>query len=513
MPSLPVAPKIESFEAVSKEEEEELCNRPVTIKIDVRSISSFVKDQPFTIENIWDKFRHDDMKEETSLQGDILNSFLHEILKKWYEFHSPKEGSKLVQAQTSSAVVELKQLIRSSSGQANEENLERWTLSKKTLMLFVEEMKKREFGHEELSAPKKIEIFSGKVYEISDSGLAIPSSRRGISILHQKFKKPLMAKKGIDVLYQNFRNRLIEPPIQKYQRLKSGIERFEDLLRLFADQKLSTNTRSGRPIISGVEQELLKLSELTSDKFGPEQSRPSGLAANDVLPANLSSFQESKSNQGVAEASLFFLFSKAGLVEEQPWKIKILDDQLVQLEKKLGETSEAIHTKDFLPLIDFLSTQLNVLGDPAEIQALEQQVKKLEEELAKIEPNSQTFSKRLEPNLARQRIENVEKMIEMMSVWDKAAAQLPNVIDRLNQLQQLNIEASGLVQWVSTLPTQQTTSSEMPEKDRVLLQRVFKRLVSKTEKDKKMTLEQRLLKVKRSWYERIKRHLMPSENT
>jgi len=223
-------------------------------------------------------------------------------------------------------------------------------------------------------------------------------------------------------------------------------------------------------------KEIVQLTELLSG--GVEgQSEETKNMTSDFLFSSLGSILENSNNKGLGEPSVFSLFSKGCSDGDETTEIKKLEDRLTNLEKILGASSEAIYTLDAMTVIEFLTTRLNVLGDPAKIYALEQQAMKLDKELA-----NQSLNKRIQPILARQRIAKVEEMFELMSTWDKAAEQLPTVIDRLKKLQQLNMEASGVVEQVNTLREQQSELSKILMEDRQLLQSVSKSLVSSTEK-------------------------------
>jgi len=208
------------YESAVKQEEEPLGDIPVRIEIDVRSLSSFVQSKPDTLEKMWDEAQNDNTNEDGILQGDELNNFLHDVLKKWYEFYSPREESKLVKAQTRSAVGEFKQLISSSCGGSSQLDVETMVLSRKQLMQFNGQMKEKSFDREDVSVMTAFDTLAGKVFEPSDSGSVIPG-----------------AKGGVEILYQNFKNHLMETPIQKYRRLKSEIDTFKDSLRELADKK------------------------------------------------------------------------------------------------------------------------------------------------------------------------------------------------------------------------------------------------------------------------------------
>jgi len=258
----------------------------------------------------------------------------------------------------------------------------------------------------------------------------------------------------------------------------------------------------GMVSVSNASDDLSKLSELLIAAPGevPENKMQSSFMNSDVLFSNLNSHLEDTGGQAAGKAPVFSLFSKGSLDEEQTAAIQKLETRLTNLEKISGASSEAIYTDDAMSLIEYLSMRLNVLGDPAKILSLEQKVSKLNKELEQIKANTQTSSKRLQPILARHRIAKVETMFEKMSTWDKAAEQLPIVIDRLKNLQQLNMEATGVVAQVNALQAQQTSLSERLSEDRRLLQSVCKRFVTSTEKIRAnvKSLDERILKLKSS---------------
>jgi len=455
----PTAQKMKTFESAAKQEEEPLGDLPVRIEIDVRSISSFLKAKPDVLVEMWDQVQHDNIDENNLLRGDGLNNFLHSILKKWYEFHNPREENKLVKAQTRTAVEEFKQLISSFCEESSTLDMNTWVLSKRDLMQFVVQM--------------------------SDSGLVIPNAQR-----------------GVDVLYRNFKNHLMETPIQKYRRLKSEVSTFYESLKQSADQKAALNSMSGRVSMSNAKNDLCKISEYlstVSGDFPGGGGNQASLTSSDLLFSNLTTHLDETSSQQ-SDTPILSLFSKGSLEGEWTTAIEKLETRLANLEQISGASSEAIYSDDAMSLIEFLSIRLNTLGDPAKLQSLEKQISKLITEVELIKSNTQSSSKRLKPILARPRIGKVETMFEMMSTWEKAAEQLPIVIDRLKNLQQLNMEASGVVEQVNALGARQTTLSEALSEDRQLLQSMYKRLVSSTEKIRASvkSLDERILKLSHS---------------
>jgi len=496
------AVKQEVFEsAVKQEEDPPIRDIPVRIEIDVRSISSFVKAEPDTLIKMWDEVQHDNINEDKLLRGDQLNNFLHDILKKWYKFYRPREKARLVKSQTRAAVGEFKQLISATCEESNMIDFDTWVLSKKHLSHFVEQMKQRKFDREDVSITKAFEFLAGKVFEPTDSGAAVPSARQGES-----------AERGVDVLYQNFKNPLIEPPIQKFRRLESEVSKFQASLRELANQKEAMNNGSTKVSVSNAKSDLGKLSDLVLAVPGeqPDDSRQLSFTASDLLFSKLSSHLEGGRSQAGREQSEFSLFSKGSLESEQNSEIKNLETRLENLEKISGKP---FIPKDAMTTIAILSQPLNVLADSAKLQSLEQQVSKLIKELdqlksksnpkmthKRLQPGDRKKLTRLVPPAERKKIARVEMMFKKMSTWEKAAEQLPIAIERLQNLQHLNMEASGVVEQVNTLREQQATLTETLADDRRLLQSVYKRLVSSTEKIRAnvKSLDDRILKLKNS---------------
>jgi len=478
MSVLPNTQKMQIFESAAKQEEDPIGDIPVRIEIDARSISSFLKTQPDALEKMWDKAQHLNSNEDNLLRGDQLNDFLHDILKKWYEFYRPREEAKLVKAQTRAAVGEFKQLISSSCGESDMIELDKWVLSKDNLLQFIEEMKQKKFQHEDVSITKAFETLKGKVFDPTDSGSAIPS------------------KNGVDVLYRNYKNHLMETPIQKYCRLKNEVIKFHESLSKLSGQKSKLKSISDVDPVSKAKNDLGELSELLVGKPTeiPEDNEQYSFAASDLLFSNVNSYLEGTSTQGKREPSDFVLYSKGSFDEEQTAELNKLANRLENLEKISGASNEAIYTKDAMTLIHFLSKHLNWVADLAKIKDLQDQVNWLINEVdqskAKTQMSleveqstkskTQMLSKRLKPS-DRWRIAQVEMMFEAKSTWDKAAEQLPMAIDRLKNLQQLNMEASGVVQQVNELGARQTNLSETLAEDQQLLKSMYKRLVSNTE--------------------------------
>lgn len=473
-----------------KEQEDAFGHFAFKIDINVRSLSSFVKKQPETIVNIWNQFHNGGVQDEKILRGAKLNNFLHEIIAKWWEFHSPKEGAKLYKMQTRSAIRELKQLISFSSGHPS---MVKSHISKQELMRFIGEMKEFTAGNSEVKtvfeAPPKPAAFARR-----DSGIrpSLSATRR------------VIAKKGINVLCKVFRTPVMETPMQKYQRLKSEINTFNHSFRDFADNKLAANTRSGKLLVTGTEKELYEISEIMTETVGAssEDSRKFNYTPNELLLESLSSHQDYQSDQEQKKPTVYNLFSRACLNGGQIEEIKTLEEQLVQIEKIFSMTIDAIYTKDSTWVIDFLSTQLNVLGDRKKIILLDTKVTKLEKELSQMNSKGLTSTERLQPAAARQRIERVEKIIGILSTWDKAAEQLETVAARLKQLLWLNVEASEAMWQVKTYRTSENTFFDNfdTEEDRLLLQSVVRSLVSRTNEiaQKATTLEERLLLLRNS---------------
>merc|ERR1719233_1761290 len=105
-------------------------------------------------------------------------------------------------------------------------------------MHFVGWMKNKKFDHEDVSITKAFQTLGGKIFQPSDSGLIIPTRR------------------GVDLLYRKFKNHLMETPIQKYRRLKSEIETFQDSLKELADKKEALNSMPGMVSVSKANDDL-----------------------------------------------------------------------------------------------------------------------------------------------------------------------------------------------------------------------------------------------------------------
>jgi len=482
---------MDTFASV-KEQEDAFGHFAFKIDINVRSISSFVKKEPDTIVNIWNQFQNGNLQDGKILRGTKLNNFLHEFIAKWWEFHSPKEGAKLYKMQTRSAIRELKQLISFSPGQTGLGKSHRFDLSKQELMRFVEEMK--QFTAENSRVKTVFDASPKPAFVRRDSGIrpSLSGTRR------------VFAKKGINVLCKFFRTPVMETPMQKYERLKSEINTFNDSFREFADNKLAANTRSGKLVVTGTEKELYEISEILTETLGvsSEDSRKSKFTPNELLLESLSSHQGYQIDQEEKNPTLYNLFSKPCLDGGQIQEIKILEEQLAQIEKIFSMTSDAIYTKDAMWVIDFLSNRINVLGDRKKIILLDTKVTKLEKELQQMDSKGQTSNKRLKAAAARKKIERVEKIIGILSTWDKAAEQLETVATRLEQLLWLNIEASEAMWQVKTYRTSKNTFFDNfdTEEDRLLLQSVVRNLVSRTNEiaQKATTLEERLLLLRNS---------------
>jgi len=207
---LPGAQKMQIFESPGRQEEEPFTDIPVSIEVDVKSISAFVKKHTDTLDKMWDE------NQLKVLTGDDLSNFLHNVLKKWYESYNPNEKRALVKAQTKAAISDFRKLIASSCGLGDFIS----EIDRDTWMKFIEQMKQREFSDEDIPATIRFETLAGKIFEPSDSGSAIPSVRR-----------------GVDIVYQNRKDPSMETPIQKYRRLKSEVDSFRESLKDFAEKK------------------------------------------------------------------------------------------------------------------------------------------------------------------------------------------------------------------------------------------------------------------------------------
>lgn len=422
----------------------------ISVEVDLKSVATFLDKNPEVAKQAFDRAQKEKVDRSSlgTLEGTDFNNFLHDFLKSWWQFHNPKEKTTLVKAQTKQAVADLKKAIFSASPDVQDGRL----LTRDQWKRFIERIKIGQVEHETISPLKAFETFAGKVFDPSDTGNKVEGDRQGVQIV-----------------YSGSNGMPIETPIQKYRRLKTEIKAFESALAQLAS-KSEAGADPTTTTVAQISKDLLQMNTLLSEQAG---------ASTLLFEDNLSELNSMKTlndqlvkTTGKEKApAVYSLFSGSG---NNSSRLTALENRLANIERIMGTSADT----DAMTTIASLSAKLDVLGDPAKLQEIRKTVQTLTEHLETLKKEK----KKVDPILAKQKNEKVDKLFTMMSRWDKAALQLPVVVERLKSLQLLNAEASGVVDLMNTLDQQTKTLAQALSEDRELLSQVSKTLATNSER-------------------------------
>jgi len=446
----------EVFESPEKKDTERVADVLVDIEIDLNSISSFLRVYPDAPMKIWERaLRYHREKGYLQSEEDV-NNFLHDFLNKWWEYQNPGERTIVKKVQTATAVKELKKAVLANRPE-DEVKDDQGCLSKETWRRFIEHMKKS--GGKAGSAPRitKFESFAGKVFApIATSG----------------------AKKSLEITYKSVPDKLTETPIQKYRRLKAEISEFAASLK---EINAKDNAAPDVPTAASISEDLSKLSAILSQSVNniPAQSNNGESASGgEYLQSELSSHFAKARTQPSVEPAVFSLRSEATTHCVETATLMKLDERLSKLEKIFcQEEITEIETKgDALSSIDYINSQMDILGEPGKAKDIEEKVKSLNGQLDLL---TKSLEKKSQVPLGMSK--RTTKLLDKMPIWDKASTQLPIIVDRLKNLRELNVDAAGVSDQVSKIKEQQETLSATLDEDKNLLKKVFEAFSSNVE--------------------------------
>jgi len=409
----------------------------VNVEIELKSISSFVRKYPDKSLKMWKRQRAN--MEKGNLEGPEVNNFLHDVLKKWHEFRSPKDGSTLFKAQTKKAVADLKKVIFSAQPG---EILNQQVLTEEYWVNFINQMKNVEICDAKVSPISAFETFAGKLFDPADTGALT---------------------RGID-------NANIETPLQRHQRLESEIAVFEHTLTEFLDEKESPITERDRTTLASMIEDLSRMSSdlggltkhLNDKSQSPQDSNLSSELDNDLAMSR---------SYEATEPAVFTLLKSGG---GDTLQVKKLDDRLTKLEGVLGESS-----KDFTVTSLKELSNLDLLVDPSKFEAIERRINGLSQHLERLKTKNSHLLKFV---LTKRASEKPDKLLERMSEYDKNINKLPLIMDRLQRQQPINVQIAGAVGQINTLQAQQKVLSSTLEESKHLLTSVLKNISLNMEK-------------------------------
>ena len=85
--------------------------------------------------------------------------------------------------------------------------------------------------------------------------------------------------------------------------------------------------------------------------------------------------------------------------------------------------------------IEFLDKRLALLGDEARLEGLARKAEVIRKSLQ--DYNSKAY-KNIDDQITKTKEEKIEKMFDMMTRWDQAAIQLPNIVARMRSVKNLH---------------------------------------------------------------------------
>lgn len=420
----------------------------ISIEVDLKSVADFLERQPEVAKQAFDRAQKEKVDRTTAgtLEGDDFNNFLHDFLKKWWEFRNPKEKTTLIKAQTKQAVADMKKTIFSANTDVQDGRALTWDQWKN----FNEKIKMGQVEHESVTPLRAFETFAGKVFDPSDTGNSVKAAQ------------------GVQIVYSGSSGMDIETPIQKYRRLKSEIKSFESALAHLSQQS-DAGADPTSTTVAQLSKDLSQMNSLLSEQAGASallfEDNISAIDTVKVLNEQLVATDKENT------PAVYSLYSGSG---NSSTRLTALENRLANLERIMGTSTNV----DALATVASLSSKLDILGDPAKLQEIRKTVQTLTEYLETLKKDK----KKVEPILAKQKNEKVDKLFTMMSRWDKAALQLPVVVERLKSLQLLNAEASGVIDLMNTLDQQTQTLTQALSEDRGLLIQVSKTLAANSER-------------------------------
>jgi len=429
----------EVFESSDRVDEKDNDVR-VNIEIDLKSISSFVRKHSDASLKMWKRAQRVNMK-EGDLEGDEVNNFLHDVLKRWHEFRCPKDKSALVKAQTKMAVADLKKVIFSAQpGEIQDDQV----LTKDYWIKFIEQMKKIEITDKVVPPETAFEFFAGKVFDPADS-----------------------KAKGTG---KSAKNVFTESPVQRHHRLMTEIEVFKNSLTDFLTEKQSALTELKRTTVTSMSKDL---SIMNSQLVKLAKNLPVGEELDNKSLDTLGADMSVSSSLKATEPAIFTLLKRTDSVSGKARTLNNIEDRLGTLEKLVGEPEE----ENTMSTIEILS-DLEMLSDPSKMDVLERRINSLTQNLDRLKRNRHL----LKYVLTKRHSEKRDKLLEKMSKWDSNINKLPAIIENLKKQQPYNVQTAELVGQVNSLECQQKVLSSSLKESKYLLSSVLKSISLNTER-------------------------------
>jgi len=422
----------------------------VNVEIELKSISSFVRQYPEKSIEMWR--RQKSKMEGGDLKGEEMDDFLHGVLKKWHEFRSPKERTTLVKAQTKQTVADLKKVIFSAQ---TAEIQDQTVLKEEYWMQFIDQMKRVEISDKAVSPVTAFETFAGKMFDPEDASAVDPK-----------------------IVKSN------ETPLQRYHRLASEIKEFENTLSDFMEKKESseverTTVQSLSKDLSTMSKEFEELSkDLLEKSKKPHESR------------QLSELGDDLAMSGSWEATEPAVFTLMKNTDGETSEVKNLQQRLKSLESVIGDPGNDFKMSSLEKL-----SNLDVLVDPSKMNAIENRIKAISLNLDR--PKRVNIMLKI---VRTKRSSEPDELLSKMSNYDKIMGELPKIIERLQKQQAINSQTAGVVGQVNTLDAQQQVLSSSLEESKFLLTSVLKNISLNMQQIKAnvSSLEERISKLAHS---------------
>jgi len=284
-----------------------------------------------------------------------------------------------------------------------------------------------------------------------------------------------------------------ESPLQKFKRLKQELSLFQaELDDMQSDAPDSNDTI---PLITkDIKNELTTLwSELEArkaEKSGVFQETLSSEAlSTDVLIKELQRFQAMQQGDseladkevGKATYSLY-----AGLNPDGP-NLASLAQRIARIENVLGKPPDkGLSYPNMTTAVSHLVKNLQLL-DQEKLASVLTKVKQLNTELGALEKSSNKEKSEqerpTEKELATQaQTERVNKMFNTMKNWDRAAGDLPVLVERLKKLKDVHDAGAGMTDKINRLEQQQEQISKLLQEDKELLKKASESLAENSKK-------------------------------
>lgn len=335
----------------------------------------------------------------------------------------------------------------------------------------TERKKNEDVIEEEFKPSLAFEKFAGKVYDttasdFSDSSIRKISSRRG----------------DYNTLRQN--KQKMETPMERYNRLKSEMQEFQEELAAIATQADAKNDAVG-DVSKAVSADLSKLegelgTVLQDKRLAPFLEHSFPISQSDIVQKSVASQLLSELSKAATKTKPGPPGSSDGVTYELYYNpsannkldLAALDRRLATLESTVGGTEAAPGFPDIQTGLLHLQRKLELL-DQQKLDAAYRRIKSLVAELELFEQQKAATSGK--PTGQEQKIDELYKL---MSRWDKSSEQLPLVVSRLQSLKDLHEESANAVARVQALEKQNAAIDSLLRNDQAALSQVSKSLAT-----------------------------------